>query len=112
MKDKNNTTSTIVRVEQEKDLGVVFQNNLKFNTHIGQKVNKANRNLGLIVKTFTYMDKCMFLTLYKSLVRPHLEYASAVWSPYFKKDRVAIENVQRRATRMVGTLTQCPIITD
>ncbi len=49
---------------------------MKFNTHISEKVAKANRNLGLIFKTFTYMNKEMFLTLFKSLVRPHLEYAS------------------------------------
>ena len=46
----------------------------------------------------------MFLHLYKSLVRPHLEYASPVWSPYLKKYKKAIENVQKRATRMIPTL--------
>ena len=43
----------------------------------------------------------MFLQLYKSIVIPHLEYASSVWSPHFKKDKIALENVQRRATRLV-----------
>ena len=46
----------------------------------------------------------MFLALYKTMVRPHLEYASAVWAPRYKKDQIAIENVQRRATRMVREL--------
>ena len=39
----------------------------------------------------------MFVTLFKTLVRPHLEYASPTWSPLYKKDKIAIENVQRRA---------------
>ena len=42
------------------------------------------------------------ICLYKSLVRPHLEYATTVWSPMFKKDSIILENFQRRATRMVN----------
>ena len=42
--------------------------------------------------------------LFKALVRPHLEYAAAVWSPYQKQDIELIENVQRRATRQLSTL--------
>ena len=43
------------------------------------------------------MDKCMFLTLFKSMVRPHLEYGSNAWSVIFKKEVIQIENLQRRA---------------
>ena len=38
--------------------------------------------------------------LYKSLVRPILEYACPVWSPYLVKDKLVIEKVQRRASRI------------
>ena len=47
----------------------------------------------------------MFLNLYKSIVRPHLEYAATVCTPLFKKDMIAIENVQRRATKLVRTIS-------
>ena len=49
----------------------------------------------------------MFLCLYKSLVRPHVEYAT-VWFPMYKKDAVVLENIQRRATRMVNCLKRLP----
>ena len=45
------------------------------------------------------MDIEMFKTLYKTLVRPHLEYASVIWSPYLKKDKISIENVQRASCK-------------
>ena len=96
--------STITSVDSEKDLGVSFDGRLTFNSHVGLKVKKANRNLGLIMKTFQYMSVDMFKVLYKALVRPHLEYACTVWSPRNKKEKRAIESVQRRATRMVSGL--------
>ena len=43
----------------------------------------------------------MFRNFYKTIVRPHLEYATTVCTPLFKKDMIAIENVQRRATKLV-----------
>ena len=53
---------------------------------------------------FEYLDKDTFKKLYTALVRPHLEYANAVWNPYKKKDITTLENVQRRATKMVPGL--------
>ena len=95
----------VTRVTSEKDLGVIFDEKLIFRDHISKKAAIANRNLGLIFRSFTYIDKVMFLNLYKSLVRPHLEYATSVWSPMFKKDSITLENVHRRATRLVNSLS-------
>ena len=69
----NNGEMKVQKVATEKDLGVTFDQNLKFTDHINIKVNTANRNVGLIFRTFTFMDKDMFLSIYKSIVRPHLE---------------------------------------
>ena len=104
MQDSDGQVVKIKQVEYEKDLGVIIDENLNFRKHIITKVNLANRNVGLMFKNFTFMNKNMFLSLYKTMVRPHLEYASVIWSPKYKKDAILIENVQRRATRMVKEL--------
>lgn len=85
----------------EKDLGVSIDSHLTFDSHINNKISKANSILGVICRTFTYRDKDIMLQLYKSLVRPHLEYANQLWAPYLVKHTTAIENVQRRMTRMI-----------
>jgi len=40
-------------------------------------------------------------SLYKTLVRPHVEYCANAWSPYYKKDKELLEKVQRRFTKMI-----------
>ena len=50
------------------------------------------------------MDKEIFLHLFKSLIRPHLEHGLVIFSPTLKKDKIMLENVQRHATRLVKAL--------
>ena len=52
------------RVEEEKDLGVLFNTNLKFSNHIKEIVHKANRLLGIIKRTFSYLEPQMLRMLY------------------------------------------------
>ena len=63
-------------------------------------VNKANKTLGVIKRSVGIVNKKVFSMLYKSLVRPILEYAVPVWCPYLVKDIHALECVQRRASRL------------
>ena len=72
--------------------------------YIAETVNKANSVLGAIRRSFEYLDKDTFKKLYTALVRPHLEYANAVWNPSKKKDITTLEKVQRRATKIVPGL--------
>ena len=91
-------------VFEEKDLGVVFESELKFEQHIAQKVKKANQIMGLIRRSFSYLDCKLFKKLYTTFVRPHLEYAQAVWAPYLRKHVIMLEKVQKRATKLVDGL--------
>ena len=50
------------------------------------------------------MDKIIFCLIFKGLVRPHLEYAAPIWTPHHDKYINQIENVQRRATKLVPGL--------
>ena len=90
--------------EGEKDIGVLVDDQLNFSKHIQQQINKANSIMGLIRRTYTFLDEQSFKYLFQALVRPHLEYAAAVWSPYKQADIENIENVQKRATKQVPTL--------
>jgi len=44
--------------------------------------------------------------LYKSLVRPHVEYCTPMWSTCYQKDKILIERVQHRYTRMIPVISK------
>ena len=92
------------RCEQECDLGVLFTPDLKFSQHIKLITHKANSVIGIIKRSFSCLDQNMFRTLYISLVRPHLEYASEIWNLYLMGDIQTLVKVQRWATKLVPGL--------
>ena len=84
----------------EKDLGVIFSSDLKSATYCKEVYSKANQMLGLISRTIKYKSLTVLVNLYKSLVTPHLDYCSMVWSPHYNKDKFLLERVQHRFTRL------------
>jgi len=89
------------KVKSMVDLGVRFDSNLTLSDHISGKINKAYSVLGIIKRNFIYMDKHTFILLYKSMVRPHVEFENSVWCPYKIGDSKEIEKIQKRATKLV-----------
>ena len=91
----------LIHIDTERDLGVTLSSSLKFSKHINIQANKATGILGQLRRTFRHWNIDTFKTLYCAFVRPHLEYAAVVWSPSSKKDIRLLENVQRRATKLI-----------
>jgi len=90
-------------VSKHRDLGIIVDSSLKFHSQATSVTNKANRVLGLIKQSFNTLDQKALPILYKTLVRPHLEYANAVWGPNYIGDCDMIERVQRRAFKNCPT---------
>ncbi|CAM5106476.1 unnamed protein product [Natator depressus] len=87
--------------EEEEDLGVLVDHRMTMSCQCDMAMKKANAILGCIRRGISSRDKEVLVLLYKALVRPHLEYCVQFWSPMFKKDEFKLEQIQRRATRMI-----------
>ncbi len=94
-------SQNLVKVEEEKDLGVQIKSDLKNGTQCLAASRKANTVLGFIARNFQCKNPEVITRLYTSLVRPHLEYAVQFWSPCYLKDKNKLESVQRRATKLI-----------
>ena len=81
------------RTTQEKDLGLTFSANMKVSEQCRIAALKRNKILGLIRRTIMYKEKQLIVSLYKAIVRPHLEYCIQAWKPYRKKDIDKLERI-------------------
>ncbi len=82
-------------------LGVNFSSNLTWSYHTNIICNKSRKLVGLLYRNFYKFASPFTLgKLHKSLIRPHMEYASPVWDPFLAKDIKAIEDVQKFALRV------------
>ena len=88
-------------VNEEKDIGVMVSDTLKPSAQCAKAAKKANSILGQMSRSFHYRDKEVWIPLYKSHVRQHLELSAQAWSPWYCKDIEVLEKVQERAVNMV-----------
>jgi ribonucleases P/MRP protein subunit RPP40 len=95
---------TLIKTDAERDLGIVTTSNMKVSTQCSKAAIKAMQILRLIKRHFSHIDREDFQILYKSFIRPHLEYCVQAESPFLVKDVRCLEQVQRRATKMVEGL--------
>ena len=83
--EKEGESVELERTSVEKDLGVYIDDDLKLSKHAETQVNKANKLLGLIRRSLTYLDLTSVSILYKALIRPVLEYCHSIVYPRFEK---------------------------
>ena len=86
-------------VSSARYLGVDISSNIKWNTHVDRIAANASQSLGFIKRNVKTNSPKIREMAYQSLVRPQLEYASAVWDPHTDELTDKVEMVQRRAAR-------------
>jgi hypothetical protein len=84
-----------------KYLGVTITKDLRWKAHITNIYNRANKMLGFLRRNLRITNKRLKDHAYKAFIRPLLEYACAVWDPYYDDDIQMLEKVQKRAARWV-----------
>ena len=96
---------TLNAASNQKDLGVFVDQSAKSSLQVSKAAQKANRVLGQLLRSFKCREKNVMVQLYKTFVRPHLEYAVQAWCPYTIKDIDALEKVQKRFLRQITSLS-------
>ena len=88
-------------VDHHKHLGVTFQRNARWTTHIQDTVTKAKKKVD-IMRGLTYrLNRKSLERLYVSYVRPLLEYANTLWDNCTDNECNQLEKVQQSAIRVI-----------
>jgi len=85
-----------------RDLGVLISADNSWSLHIGRMINSARKTAAWVLSVFRDRSRTTMMQLYKSLVRPKLEYCCPVWSPTKIEDIKAIESLQRTFTSKIS----------
>ena len=95
--------STDVQIaDSQKHLGLILDSKLNFNEHIESKITKCNKIIGLMKKLSLILSRKSLLTIYKSFVRPNLDYADIIYEkPLTESLKRKIEMVQYNAALII-----------
>nr|VZI41040.1 unnamed protein product [Spirometra erinaceieuropaei] len=98
-------------VDSQKDLGVWITTSLKTSLHCTKIAKSAMSVLYLVKRAFSAFDEDCFAKVFRTFVRPQLEFAIQAWRPWTAKDLSILERVQRRATKLVAGQGSLPYAT-
>ena len=87
----------------QKHLGLVLDSKLDFNEHISNKIDKCNKRTGIMKKLSLFLSRKTLLTIYKSFVRPNLDYADIIYDkPFNESFKTKIEMIQYRSVLVIA----------
>lgn len=91
------------QVQQIRDLGILLDSELRFDTHIDKITSKAFKTLGFILRnTKEFRQPDSIILLYNALVRSCLEYCCVAWNPHYKKYIDRIERLQKKFLKILS----------
>ena len=91
----------IERKTRVSDLGLIITEDLKFHGHVDKICKNAKGEISRIRRSFMSRAPNFLSNVYKTYVRPHLEYVVQVWNPEYAQDKVKLEKIQNRLTRLL-----------
>ena len=91
-------TVPVARTTCQKHLGLYLDEKLNFHDHINAKILKANKGIGIIKRLSNTLPRKSLLTIYKSFIRPHLDYCDIIYDqPNNESFCIKIEHIQHNA---------------
>ena len=91
--------TTVIHCSYQKHLSVYLDKKLSFHQHIKDIITKASKRIGVIKKLNNVLPRKALLTIYKSFVRPHLDYGDILYhQPYNESINSKLESIQYKAT--------------
>ena len=88
----------INRKSTQKHLGLLLDENLNFSEHINEKLKKVTKSINLLRKLYLTLPRSCLLIIYKSFIRPHLDYGDIVYDqPNNSSSSEKIESLQYNA---------------
>jgi hypothetical protein len=93
--------TAIKRVKSFQCLGVYVDEFLTWESHIENISKKVAKGLGVLRRLQSFVPKSILITIYNSLIVPHLDYCSSVWGSVGKGLSNKIQKLQNRAARII-----------
>ena len=90
---------TVQQISSQKHSGIYLDKELTFKHHINKSINKANKGIGIISKLNNILPRSTLLTIYRSFIRPHLDYGDVIYDqPENEPFSCKIESVHDNAS--------------
>ena len=100
--DVNFNGIPVAKVNSQKHLGLILDKSLSFNEHLEEKFKKVNKGIGVLKRLAEHLPRSSLLTIYKSFLRPLLDYGDTVYDhPNNKSFIDKIESIQYNAARAI-----------
>ena len=106
-RDSENYPSLVINdtnvqlANSEKYLGLILDSKLDFNEHIDNKIKKCYKTIDIMKRLSLILSRKRLLTVYKSFVRPNLDYAHVIYDKPFNESFKKNEMVQYKAALVI-----------